>query len=209
MFPREPGCYIINHIPTGKFYIGSSNNLYKRHKNHDSYLKRGVHHRAELQSLYDIDDDIHVEYVVTATRDEAYELEQRELDRLLDDPNCLNIGTSARNGWKPGTKVVSEITRQRISDAARNRGPVSDETRRLLSERNKGIPKTEEHKERIRQSSLTRPPRELSACVNRKAIMINGVRFASINEAVDNLPVSRSTITNRLKSDSHPDWVEC
>jgi hypothetical protein len=103
MIPREPGCYILNHISSGKFYIGSTVNLYERFHVHLSHLRAGIHKNHQLQSLYDDDQDIHIEFVTTPDRDAAYIIEQSELDLHVGHPDCLNRLNDAINSWKPGT----------------------------------------------------------------------------------------------------------
>ena len=38
-----PGCYLIKHVSTGKFYIGSTNDLRQRIKDHRHCLSRNMH----------------------------------------------------------------------------------------------------------------------------------------------------------------------
>src|SRR5258705_10686060 len=47
--PHSSGIYKIVCIPTGKIYVGSTNDFYQRWKSHRSELKRGVHHSRYLQ----------------------------------------------------------------------------------------------------------------------------------------------------------------
>ncbi len=53
MLPRAPGIYQITCSPTGKFYIGSTTNIYTRwHSGHRSLLRRGVHYNPYLQNAW-------------------------------------------------------------------------------------------------------------------------------------------------------------
>jgi group I intron endonuclease len=207
MIPREPGCYILNHLETGKFYIGSSNNLLKRHQNHNSYLRNEKHHVAALQELFNEDDGIHMEFVATNTREEAYTLEQQELDRFINHPDCLNAANSATNVWKPGTKVTSPETIGKLREAALRRPSASVETRQKLSKANAGIPKTEEHKQKIAENARSRGARPEGAVVNRKVVTVDGITYPSISQAAQELPVSRCTLLTRLRSDDYPTWT--
>lgn len=101
--PKAPGCYIINHIASGKFYIGSTVNLYERFHVHQSHLRSGIHKNRVLQSLFDECPDLHLEFVTTIDRDAAYVIEQSELDIFIGHEKCINTLNDAVNSWKPGT----------------------------------------------------------------------------------------------------------
>lgn len=47
------GIYIIECIPTGERYVGSSEDIDRRWSTHRSQLKRGVHHSRSMQSRWD------------------------------------------------------------------------------------------------------------------------------------------------------------
>ena len=146
MIPREPGCYILNHISSGMFYIGSSGNMYERFHVHCSHLRSGIHHNPLLQALFDEDDHLHVEYVTTIDRETAYHIEQQELDRLIDHPACLNRLNDVVRGWKPGT--MPDNLRQ--ATALRNKTLHAGQQYRL------GMKHSQETKEKIRRAHLSR-----------------------------------------------------
>jgi group I intron endonuclease len=50
--PRTSGVYKIVCSPTKKVYIGSSQNLHKRHQDHFAMLRKGTHNNAYLQRAY-------------------------------------------------------------------------------------------------------------------------------------------------------------
>lgn len=171
MTPKEPGCYILNFIETGTFYVGSTGNLRLRLSDHLNALNKGTHQNKPLQQMFDQDQNVVVEYVTSIDRETAYDIEQAELDKYLGNPKCINQGNDARNHWKPGTrppelqermnvklrgKIRTPEQRQRISEAALTRPPVSEERRQKTSDQWKGKPKTEEQKEKIRQAAKRR-----------------------------------------------------
>ena len=49
-FPRV--VYVLQHVPTGKVYVGSTHNIYERISVHISNLKRGKHNVAAMQEDY-------------------------------------------------------------------------------------------------------------------------------------------------------------
>lgn len=104
MIPRQPGCYILNHISSGTFYIGSTNNLYRREIGLMSSLTLRTNLNTRLSELYSDDPNVVFEYVVTQTREEAYVLEQAELDKWLGHPKCLNHENDLRWTWSLRTE---------------------------------------------------------------------------------------------------------
>lgn len=54
--PLLPACYAIENNKTGCFYVGSTNNVNLRLKNHLSELERSVHRNRNLQKNYDEND---------------------------------------------------------------------------------------------------------------------------------------------------------
>lgn len=234
--PKRPGCYILNHLASGTFYIGSSIDLYERIHVHHSHLRSGVHKNRLLQSLYDEDQDIHVEFVETADRESAYDLEQSELDIYINHPRCLNFHQDARTGWR-------EVP-QRLRDATskRNRTLHAGNSYRL------GMYHSEETKEKMRQAALMRDPsvyrnrppiseetRERMRAANsrprakgrvlsdehreniRKAqleralttgrhVSIDGVTYPNASRAAEALGCSRRTVVVRIEDPRYPDW---
>ncbi len=51
-FPVAPGIYRITCTVTGKFYIGSAVNLWKRRKDHRHRLNQGIHRNPKLQAAW-------------------------------------------------------------------------------------------------------------------------------------------------------------
>ena len=92
------GAYIIQHTPTGKFYIGSSKDVYDRWSSHLNFLKNETHPNSKLQALYRGDaDEFTYTPLLTSTRKQAYDKEQQLLDKGARDENCLNISKDARS----------------------------------------------------------------------------------------------------------------
>lgn len=157
LIPRRPGCYILTHVESGKFYIGSTGNLYERHHVHMSHLYSGIHKNLQLQELFDSDDYCLMEHLLTADREIAYQLEQTELDRWIGHPDCLNVLNDAKASWKYGTYPLH----LREQTALRNKTVHAGQTYRL------GMKHTEETKAKISAAQLARDP---STYLNRPPI---------------------------------------
>ena len=227
--PHSAGCYILNHRLTGKFYIGSTSNLYRRYQQQLTSLRLGANHNPELQRLFDNDDHFDYEWIVSTDRDHAYDIEQRELDRFLNHPDCINVLNDARKGWKRGTMPIDQIVRLK----ERNATVHGDNKYRL------GMRSTEETRERqsisMRESyrinhggPIHRPerPQRLgarkpkspetrlrmkNASVERslklsKPVCICGIVYSSAGTAAMELGYSRRTVIVRISDERFPEW---
>lgn len=198
MIPREPGCYILNHISSNTFYIGSTGNLKNRENNLMSSLNSRTNHNPRLQELYSDDPNVIFEYLVTRDREEAYDVEQAELDKWLGHPNCLNINNEARRVWIPGTVPQERIDSLRL----RNTRVHSGKKYRL------GHSNTEEQRRRQSESiKLAWETRPRVATVARP-VSVNGVTYPSAGHAAEALGFSRRTVVVRAGGDDerYRDW---
>lgn len=91
-----PAAYIIEHSASGMVYVGSTNNLYERLKQHAGKLNRQTHHSKNLQELYNSNPKLNLMFKCTPTREEALDIEQRYLDKLANSGTLLNVATDAR-----------------------------------------------------------------------------------------------------------------
>ena len=94
------GIYKITCNTSGRFYIGSAANIYKRKKRHFKSLRDGTHHNVFFQRVFDKygEADFSLRYSRTATLEEAREREQLLLDKYHGDPRFMNIGRDATGG---------------------------------------------------------------------------------------------------------------
>jgi group I intron endonuclease len=139
----KTGIYSITQKSTGRKYIGStSENFYKRWRRHLSELKKGNHHSQFLQRTWDKCGSNDFVFEIIEFHDalsvsgnlSLLNLEQSYLDKLTPE---FNISPSAHS--RKGMKVSNE-TRARIKEARKYQvmKPVTEETKKKISESNKG-----------------------------------------------------------------------
>ena len=92
------GTYILTDNKTKQFYVGSSNDIKKRFKQHYSLLNSNRHHNKLLQKLWWDNNGLVESIFPTDTREEAYLLEQDIIDRFKHTKLLLNIGLSVEGG---------------------------------------------------------------------------------------------------------------
>lgn len=133
------GVYAIRHPYSEMVYVGSSGNIGQRWAYHRSALKLGRHENKPLQALYDQWGISHFQFVVLQVIDsgDMLSIEQGYIDQYRSLGRLLNLYTTA--GSPAGYKHTEE-TRQRKQEIAKNRPPVSDETRRKISLAKMGNP---------------------------------------------------------------------
>lgn len=244
IYPSTIAVYILV-LTSGHYYIGSTNNLAKRLRDHRSYLERGEHQNFRLQRWYETWQSIKIAYTTHDTVDEAREEEQRLIDRHYNDSFCCNLATDSRSLWGNGRGRPAEIS-ERISASSRGRvftdefreacrqrmlgSKPSDLTRQRTSNAMKGRTLTEEHRTNLstalkgkalgrRHTEIQKQrraetweklggfkhkesSRKLIADANKKPVIIDGVRYASIIDAAEALGINRATIGYRVRSDS-------
>lgn len=129
------GIYRIRNTVNGRVYIGSSAGIHKRWLRHRWALNRGCHCNPGLQAAWD------------KHGADAFAFEVIE---EVADPGTLRD----REQWwldtvRPYLKRIG-YNIARDAEASTRGLPVSEERRRQLSEQFKGVPKTPEHRDKIR-----------------------------------------------------------
>lgn len=90
------GVYVIDHRPTGRFFIGSSNDVTKEVDKHLSLLHKGKHENKFFQRLYQMSDDkqrqcpaplVIIEYPLNSDKD--IKLTLKEIRESNTTPYCL------------------------------------------------------------------------------------------------------------------------
>ena len=114
------------------YYIGQSQDLKARKITHLNQLKKGTHYNPMMQRVYDKYKDFSFSPIVYAEIKELNHIEQGLLDVYWGNKLCMNIAKCVE---APGRGLVR-----------------SEETRKKLSEINKGKKKSEETKRRMSAS---------------------------------------------------------
>lgn len=191
------GCYQVKCKKTGKFYIGSSANMPNRKAQHIWTLKKGANNTPALQGLYDEDKDItrfEWSFIVTQTRDQAYDVEQSLIDKHWGDPLLLNVSKDARSPLSGFTFSPEAKEKARQTRLALQQDP--------------------EHKERHRQSVLKmwsdperRKKRSGAGNPFAKKISIEGNVYGSVTDAARILGLDQKTLRN-LATSTDPKWKD-
>ena len=106
--------YRITHIPSGYFYIGSTNNLLQRLREHYSKLTRGIHPTVKFQKVFDEWKNLRIEYFAV-NDDKLISEEQNLLDRHFNDPFCCNMSDKSLGNTSGKGVPKTEEHRRRIS----------------------------------------------------------------------------------------------
>ncbi|UKL14987.1 GIY-YIG endonuclease [Pseudomonas phage hairong] len=143
---KQCGVYILTHVQSGQFYIGSTNDLHSRNWTHRNAMKHGRHRNPGAQALYNVDPEFRFTSIPYLTREECYEVEQEMLDAQKGNPLLLNRAKDARN---PGE--FTQEAREKIKATRAANGYVhSAETREKLSKSRRARVTTEETKAKMR-----------------------------------------------------------
>lgn len=126
------GVYGFFNPETDEAYVGSGRDVDQRGRTHLTKLRSQQHVNSRFQEAFNRNPNFEFVSVPTSDRNEAFDLEQAIIDEYAGNPLLLNMSLNARH-----CNVVC-----------------SDETKRKLSESNKGMKRSEETKERIRQARL-------------------------------------------------------
>jgi group I intron endonuclease len=145
--PTCSGIYIITST-SGKFYVGSAVNLYKRWALHRTHLKKGEHHCKPLQHAYQKYglEGLAFKVLFICKKEDLLWYEQRTIDTLHPQYNtCLVAGSrlgqknteshnlSIGNGHR-GRKYGEEARmNMRLAHLGKKHGPMKEETKKKLS----------------------------------------------------------------------------
>jgi len=168
--PGQKSIYVIGDPISKKAYVGSSENLVSRLKEHDKMLRTGTHHNVHLQRAFDKHGSFVVVPIPIGDDSDVRVIEQQLINEFYDDGGLFNI---ARDTTAPRLGMpVSDESRERMRQAQTGRKH-SPETIELLKIRAKerGVPRatieagaasrvgkslTPEHVEKVRQASIER-----------------------------------------------------
>lgn len=162
---KSSGIYIIVNTQSGYIYIGQAQSLRKRWNEHRRDLNKGCHHNEHLQRSWNKYGEKSFKFQVleNCSLEQLNEREQHYLDVYMAKGICYNMSPDAitTRGYHH-----SEETRRKIGEASRNR---TDETRYKLSMAHKG------NKSRTGQTNSPETRRKISES-NRGKIVPPEVR---------------------------------
>lgn len=125
------GAYVLTVPTSGVFYVGSSEEIYERFKQHRYALSRNEHKNKILQEHWNLHRELSFEPFPQKTREDAYLLEKKMIDDNIDNELMVNIGLHVKGGDNltrhPDKDDIIERTRQTNIKA---RSLMSPETRR-------------------------------------------------------------------------------
>lgn len=156
----KSGIYRIVCIFGGRVYVGSSQNIDKRWKEHKRNLQANKHPNVYLQRSYNLYgiEAFTFEIIEECTPEQLIAREQFYLDIVFNFGNTFNIVVKAKS--RLGTKHTEE-TKRKISEAKKGKGgrKLSVEHKQKLLEANLGRVHTEDRK---RKNSEGQKGRKLS-----------------------------------------------
>lgn len=208
--------YLLKHVPSNKFYVGSSGGIKQRLINHRSALRNNKHYCKPLQAFYNEDPSSIEECIILVSdREMAFELEQFIIDDAAASGLLLNVSPDAKTpykGLKHSEETRQKITASRIGELNPNYGKrMSDATKQKIAqaitgEANHFYGKThsEESREKIRDAVLQRIAAGTFK-TNQRKVVVDGVEYNSVKEAAQALGISSPTLVGRIKKTS-PRW---
>lgn len=180
-----PAVYMLTHVPSGVFYVGSTKGLSRRMKCHRRSLIDQRHHAKELQKCFTGWEDIQVDFTYVETLEVARSLEQGLLNLMFGRPGCSNKSKSAYYNT-----VASEGDYKR--DVS---GMHSPESRKKMGMTRRG---------------RSIPPETLRKQIEgrSKRVSLDGIEYPSAKAAAEALGLSQSAITWGLKygGKKHANW---
>lgn len=152
---KKPGIYKIENIINGHCYIGQSIDLGRRIRNHFTELKRNNHHNNHLQNAYKKHGKRNFVFsvLIYCENNELTRYEQWFVDTIDPEYNICRECVDSKKGIVP-----SEETKRKISES--NKGKMNQEEKQKLSERmtgNKyalGYKQTKEERQRMKGNKI-------------------------------------------------------
>lgn len=129
-YPQGCGIYAIEHIESGKRYIGSSQNMAHRLPTHVWKLRKGIHHSAHLQAAWCLYGESAFRFILVLqceTEQELLDCEQLEIEMQNAVDSGYNMAKFA--GAPMRGRKMSEETKAKMRASHANRAPISEETR--------------------------------------------------------------------------------
>lgn len=162
------GIYRIRNVVSGRFYIGSSENIYRRFEAHRRALRAGKHKNRGLQGswLKHGEDVFKFEIIEKVPAVRLRDVERRMLVPLQSHPLCCNMHDGAyvfpRTGKKHSPETKAKISKKVQLALAEGRGGKfipSEETRAKMSaslrgnQCAKGHVRSEDHRRKLSEAN--------------------------------------------------------
>lgn len=151
----QSGIYCIKNILNGKVYIGSTQDLFNRGRNHFNALNINKHHNRHLQAAYNLQNRLGFIYGIIEFCDllPMEGKEQQWINELKSNNNKLGYNIrnycSSNRGYKQ-TDYMKECIRKRMTGRV-----VSKQTRDKLRVASTGRTLSEASKDKLRKHNLT------------------------------------------------------
>ena len=124
------------------FYVGSSQDMAIRERDHRAGLERGCHGNRIMQNVFNKHGGFEFTVLGRYPADQIIEREQQLLDQHCQDPKCVNIATVAGTSPMAG-RNHSEFTKAKISASKTGRKLAAEHVAKI-SAANKGKDRTPE-----------------------------------------------------------------
>lgn len=177
---RVSGIYRILNVKNGKFYIGSSSNIYTRLKRHKNVLKRDKHENIHLQHAWNKygEESFIFEVVEECLVEELIKKEQYYLDVLKPYDNEIGYNICVFADSVSGKKHT-EQAKQKMREKALGR-VCSEEQKQKIREMRLGKKHNEETKKKMSESHKGRSSSMLGK--NHKPETIEKMKKAHANK---------------------------
>jgi group I intron endonuclease len=149
----KSGIYKILNIFTKDFYIGSSYNIFSRFRAHRHLLKKNKHHSVYLQNSWNKYGEINFKLEIIEYCDIKILLEKEQyyLDLFKPIYNMSKDSSSPMKGRKHKQETLDKYKNRKVW----NKGiPRTEDEKKLISQNRKGIPVSEEHKQKLKNYYL-------------------------------------------------------
>lgn len=201
----EVNCYYqFIHVPTGAFYVGSTNNFSGRKANHKWRLRENNHTCKALQSLWNSSDKSDDTWrwlrVIVQNRQEAYDNEQAILMAYNGSPLLLNSAMDARS---PISDLMTRVGFKDNAKAAflkKYHSHTKEEREEFLKQMSKKSHKRWSNNDN--RESWTGSGNPFA-----KKVMIDNVVYGSVKEAMRTLRMDEKKIRMRARDPAFPNYT--
>lgn len=208
---RTVHVYVIQHVASGRVYVGKANDVVRRWRGHLSSARRGkgqYFHAAirkygeaafsfsEIHSFASEGEALEAEREIIASRRSNEEGYGFNLNSGGKGGASLAASTKAKIGAIARGRKASSETRARMSASQRARAPHSEETRAKLSRLNKGKKHSAEHVERNRIAQLNRGLKHSPESLAKMSAVHRG-RKHSVDHVAKQAEATRATARRR------------